>query len=119
MISTRFVKIAVSGLAIGMSLTGGHPISTTPSLASSEGKQLAVAAEAANRANVALASQNYRGALRAAEMAVEYAPRDASYRMLLGQAYLGAGRFASAELAFMPNRKTATTNKTRIIPATG
>jgi Flp pilus assembly protein TadD len=110
MISTRFVKIAVSGLAIGMSLTGGHPVATTPSLASSEGKQLAVAAEAANRANVALASQNYRGAVKAAEMAVEYAPRDASYRMLLGQAYLGAGRFASAETSFADSLKLSPDN---------
>ncbi len=110
MISTRFVKIAVSGLAIGMSLTGGHPVATTPSLASSEGKQLAVAAEAANRANVALASQNYRGAVKAAEMAVEYAPRDANYRMLLGQAYLGAGRFASAETSFADSLKLSPDN---------
>ena len=100
MISTRFVKLAVSGLALGMSLTGGHPVASTLSEASSEAKQLKVAAEAAARANVALSSQNYRGAIRAAEMAVEYAPRDASYRMMLGQAYLGAGRFTSAETSF-------------------
>lgn len=105
MISTRFVKIAVSGLAIGMSLTGGHPVTTTHSAASSEGKQLAIAAEAAAKANAALASQNYRGAVKAAEMAVEYAPLDANYRMLLGQAYLGAGRFASAETSFADSLK--------------
>jgi Flp pilus assembly protein TadD len=110
MISTRFVKIAVSGLAIGMSLTGGHPVATTPSLASSDGKQLAIAADAAAKANVALASQNYRGAVKAAEMAVEYAPRDASYRMLLGQAYLGAGRFASAETSFADSLKLSPDN---------
>jgi Flp pilus assembly protein TadD len=110
MISTRFVKIAVSGLAIGMSLTGGHPVATTPSLASSEGKQLAIAADAAAKANAALASQNYRGAVKAAEMAVEYAPRDASYRMLLGQAYLGAGRFASAETSFADSLKLSPDN---------
>ncbi len=100
MISTRFVKLAVSGLALGLSLTGGHPIGTTQNEASPEAKQLKVAAEAAARANVALSSLNYRGAIKAAEMAVEYAPRDAAYRMLLGQAYLGAGRFASAGTSF-------------------
>jgi Flp pilus assembly protein TadD len=110
MISTRFVKIAASGLAIGMSLTGGHPVATTPSMASSEGKQLAIAADAAAKANAALASQNYRGAVKAAEMAVEYAPQDANYRMLLGQAYLGAGRFASAETSFADSLKLSPDN---------
>jgi Flp pilus assembly protein TadD len=110
MISTRFVKIAVSGLAIGMSLTGGHPVTATQSEATSEGKQLAIAADAAAKANAALASQNYRGAVKAAEMAVEYAPRDASYRMILGQAYLGAGRFASAETSFADSLKLSPDN---------
>jgi Flp pilus assembly protein TadD len=110
MISTRFVKIAASGLAIGLSLTGGHPVTATQSVTTPEGKQLAIAADAAAKANAALASQNYRGAVKAAEMAVEYAPRDASYRMLLGQAYLGAGRFASAETSFADSLKLSPDN---------
>jgi Flp pilus assembly protein TadD len=100
MISTRFVKLAVSGLALGMSLTGGHPVTDAPSAAAPEAKQLQIAAEAATKANAALAAQNYRGAVRFAETAVEYAPRNAAYRLMLGQAYLGAGRFASAETSF-------------------
>lgn len=110
MISTRFVKIAVSGLAIGLSLTGGHPVTAMQSTATPDGKQLAIAAEAAAKASAALAAQNYRGAVKAAEMAVEYAPRDAGYRMLLGQAYLGAGRFASAETSFADSLKLAPDN---------
>jgi Flp pilus assembly protein TadD len=100
MISTRFVKLAVSGLALSMSLTGGHPVTDAPSAAAPEAKQLQIAAEAATKANAALAAQNYRGAVRFAETAVEYAPRNAAYRLMLGQAYLGAGRFASAETSF-------------------
>lgn len=100
MISTRFVKLAVSGLALGMSLTGGHPVTSTKSATSPEAKQLEVAAAAAAKASVALANQKWRSAVMSAETAVEYAPRDANYRMLLGQAYLSAGRFSSAETSF-------------------
>jgi Flp pilus assembly protein TadD len=100
MISTRFVKLAVSGLALGMSLTGGHPVTSTKSATSPEAKQLEVAAAAAAKASVALAGQKWRSAVMSAETAVEYAPRDANYRMLLGQAYLSAGRFSSAETSF-------------------
>ena len=100
MISSRFVKLAVSGLALGMSLTGGHPADVAPSASTPESKQLQIAAEAAAKATTALAALNYRSAIRSAETAVEYAPRNATYRMLLGQAYLGAGRFASAETSF-------------------
>lgn len=100
MISTRFVKLAVSGFALGLSLTGGHPASVAPNAVGPESKQLQIAAEAATKATASLATQNYRGAIRFAETAVEYAPRNAAYRMLLGQAYLGAGRFSSAETSF-------------------
>ena len=100
MISTRFVKLAVSGLALGMSLTGGHPVTSTKSATSPEAKQLEFAAAAAAKASIALAGQKWRSAVMSAEMAVEYSPRDASYRMLLGQAYLSAGRFSSAETSF-------------------
>lgn len=100
MISTRFIKIAVSGLALGLSLTGGQASDVAPSTASAEAKQLQIAAEAAAKADVALTTQNYRNAIRFAETAVEFAPRNAAYRMVLGQAYLGAGRFSSAETSF-------------------
>jgi Flp pilus assembly protein TadD/cell division septation protein DedD len=100
MISTRFVKLAVSGLVLGMSLTGGHAVNSTETKSSAEAKQLQMAATAATQAKSALAASNFRAAVRAAETAVEYAPRDASYRMLLGQSYMSAGRFSSAEMSF-------------------
>jgi Flp pilus assembly protein TadD/cell division septation protein DedD len=98
--STRFVKLAVSSLAVGMALTGGHAGPVSQSESSSDARQLAIAATAAAKANAALTAHNYSGAVRSAETAVAYSPRDAAYRMLLGQAYLGAGRFASAETSF-------------------
>ena len=100
MISTRFIKIAVSGFALGMSLTGGQATDVVPRTSSAEAKQFQIAAEAAAKADVALAAQNYRNAIRFGETAVEFAPRNAAYRMVLAQAYLGAGRFASAETSF-------------------
>src|SRR4029078_13620117 len=54
----------------------------------------------ATRAVGALNSENFPLAIQYAEKAVAQTPRDAGFRMLLGNAYFGAGRFASAEQAF-------------------
>lgn len=55
---------------------------------------------AANKAQHALAEGNTGRAINNAEEAVRVAPRNASYRAMLGNAYLNAGRFRSAETAF-------------------
>lgn len=54
----------------------------------------------AMRAQVALQQGDTRGAIAFAERAVEKSPNDAVFRSLLGNAYLAAGRFRSAEAAF-------------------
>ena len=100
MISTRIVKLAASGLAIGLSLTGGHAPTTGQADNASEAKQMQMAALAATAAGKAMASGNVRAAVKSAEDAVAYQPNDPQYRLLLGQSYLSAGRFASAETAF-------------------
>lgn len=100
MVSTRFVKIAASGLAAGMALTGGHAGPVSHSESTVENQQLQIASTAAVKATAALAAGNDRIAVAQAEAAVAHSPRDASYRMLLGQAYLSAGRFTSAETSF-------------------
>jgi Flp pilus assembly protein TadD len=100
MTPTRFVKIAASGLVMALSLTGAHEASSKNSEAPSEAKAIQAAAAAAGRATKALAERNGRAAVGAAEMAVEYQPREPQYRVLLGQSYMTAGRFASAETAF-------------------
>ncbi|QNN65749.1 tetratricopeptide repeat protein [Sphingomonas rhizophila] len=54
----------------------------------------------ATRAQMALASNDVPTAIKLAERAVENSPTDAGFRALLGNAYLAAGRFASAEAAY-------------------
>ena len=54
----------------------------------------------AMRALSALNANDYASAVSFGEQAVENSPGDASFRALLGNAYFGAGRFASAEAAY-------------------
>jgi len=54
----------------------------------------------ATKAQAALASNNIELAISLAERAVERSPQDAGFRALLGNCYLAAGRFASAEAAY-------------------
>lgn len=52
------------------------------------------------KAQLALASNDVATAVPLAERAVEGSPQDAGFRALLGNCYLAAGRFASAEAAY-------------------
>jgi len=52
------------------------------------------------RAQVALAAGDFAAAVGFAEQAVEHSPGEAAFRAVLGNAYFGAGRFASAESAY-------------------
>ncbi len=54
----------------------------------------------ATRAAAALAAEDFAKAVDLAERAVGNSPKDAGFRALLGNAYFGAGRFASAEAAY-------------------
>ena len=54
----------------------------------------------ATRAQLALATNDVATAIPLAERAVERSPNDAGFRALLGNCYLAAGRFASAEAAY-------------------
>ena len=54
----------------------------------------------ATRAQAALAKGDYADAVTLAERAVGNTPNDAGFRALLGNAYFGGGRFASAESAY-------------------
>ena len=56
-----------------------------------------VAAEAAQQAAKFMDKHKFANAVEKAEIAVAAMPRVAEYRALLGQAYLSAGRFVSAE----------------------
>jgi len=52
------------------------------------------------RAQMALSEGDYNSAVGLAESAAEASPQDIEIRGLLGNAYFGAGRFASAEAAY-------------------
>ena len=54
----------------------------------------------ATRAQFALASKDYAGAIGYAEQAAEASPKEWAVRTLLGNTYFAAGRFASAEGAY-------------------
>jgi D-alanyl-D-alanine carboxypeptidase len=54
----------------------------------------------ATKAQMALATNDVASAVPLAELAVERSPQDAGFRALLGNCYLAAGRFASAEAAY-------------------
>lgn len=63
-------------------------------------RAVAASAKAAKKAIKALDKHDIDAAIAAAEQAVALSPRDAGYRLLLGQSYLKAGRFQSAGQAF-------------------
>ena len=52
------------------------------------------------RAQMALSAGDYATAVDLAERAAEASPQDVNVRVLLGNAYFGAGRFSSAESAY-------------------
>lgn len=86
--SIRRIGLVVSTAMVGALLSGCAANSAPPAN---------VSANAAMEASEA--GQTSR-AIQQAEAAVQAEPRNASYRAMLGNAYLSAGRFASAETSF-------------------
>ena len=90
-----YAKIAASTVALGAMLTVSNPAT------GEQVKKPAVeAAKYAAAAEKATAKQRHQDAVADAERAVALMPQEPRYRLLLGQTYLSAGRFASAEAAF-------------------
>ena len=93
-------------LGLSALIFGGAAIGTTLTQASIavagalDAKAMKQAAGDAAKAQKALAGGKIAQAIGFAESAVHFSPQDASYRALLGSAYLRAGRFASARDAF-------------------
>ena len=87
--------LAGAGLGV-MAGQGGIALAGTMSPA----KLARMAAIEGKKAQNALAAGTMNAAIGFAENAVRYSPQDAQYRALLGQAYMKAGRFASARDAF-------------------
>jgi Flp pilus assembly protein TadD len=99
--TSAMLKLATASLIMGTTMVGCSTQGQASRPASASDAHIdRIAARAAEKARGAIAKKKFDMAIVSAEKAVSYSPRDAGYRMLLGQAYLGAGRFASAETAF-------------------
>jgi Flp pilus assembly protein TadD len=101
MMTSKMMKFAVSGLALAVTMvgckpaaTGGHVASASAAAPRGDAKTLIAKAQAAAQRG------DFAGAVALAERAVELAPQDAGYRMLLGESYIRSGRFHSAAAAF-------------------
>lgn len=110
-------KLAASTLILGVTMVGCGMNSQAQGPGKvSDTQAYSKASSAAKQATKALAKRKLEKAVTFAELAVELQPRDAGYRMLLGQVYLAAGRFQSAEQSFVdtlsldPNRERAALN---------
>ena len=110
-------KLAASTLILGVTMVGCGMTSQAQRPGSiSDSQAFSKAVAAAKQATKALAKRKFAKAVTFAEQAVELQPRDAGYRMLLGQVYLATGRFQSAEQSFVdtlsldPNRERAALN---------
>lgn len=97
------LKLAGSAAVLGTTLVGCNPAAKQSAIASASdaGGSARTASSAAAKAEKALKANDAATAIASAEAAVAAQPRQASYRMLLGQAYLAGGRFISAETAFL------------------
>ena len=91
-------NLAVSGFALSV-VTGCSGMAKMANAAPESNRAPATAAKAADKARDALEAGKPTKAVALAEAAVAASPHDASYRALLGQAYLNDGRFASATSA--------------------
>ena len=111
------MMLGAAALVLG---SGAIGIASAKDRAATDAKE---AASASGRAVRALAQ--HRPAVADAEAAVALAPRNADYRLVLGQSYLAAGRFASARTAFAdalslaPGQAKAALNLALVQIATG
>ncbi|WP_336963374.1 SPOR domain-containing protein [Sphingobium aquiterrae] len=96
--SHAFLRMAASSLIVATTLAGCSGNATQSRIASTANPDRK-AGELAASAERALAKQDAVAAVQAAEAVVAMTPREAGYRVLLGRAYLAAGRFASAKTA--------------------
>lgn len=93
----KLLTIGVSALVLTGSAGAIVSLGMSASAASAENPKKA--ASEANAARKFLAKRDAFKAVQHAELAVAYDPQNADHRALLGQAYLLAGRFASAKTA--------------------
>ncbi len=95
------LKLAASTMVISTTLTGCGPFGGSVASVSSKPATVKDGAKYAKKAEKALAKGQIDKAVIYAERSVEGVGTDPETRALLGQAYLAAGRFGSAERSFM------------------
>lgn len=100
MSSSYLIRLGAPGLLLGLVAVGCTPGGRPASLSSVAPKADKQAARRAADAESAIKTRQVAQAVAAAEEAVALSPRNAAYRTALGQAYLLAGRFGSAETSF-------------------
>ncbi len=101
MTRTSTLRWAASALVLGSTMMLGSVSGQAAGTAAVSQEQAArQAVGLAKRASKALVKKKAVKAVAFAEQAVALDSRNASYRMVLGQAYLAAGRFQSAEQSF-------------------
>jgi Flp pilus assembly protein TadD/cell division protein FtsN len=100
--TVKLLKIAASSLVLGSAILAGLGASHAGETgAASKHSNMSRAAElAAKKAQKAIADHKVDDAVVSAERAVALMPQDPSYRFLLGEAYMAAGRFTSADSAY-------------------
>lgn len=96
----HLTRISAPALLLGMLAVGCTPNMRTVTASSKLANPEKQAARRAGDALVAIKARDAAKAVTAAEEAVALAPRNPQYRATLGQAYLIAGRFVSAEASF-------------------
>ena len=97
----NIAKITASGLVMGAAMAGFGPLDDGNfTVSAMSDPAVSLAAKAAQNAQKAMAKGQIEKFVRFAEAAVANQPSDARYRLLLGDAYLAAGRFQSAEASF-------------------
>ena len=97
-LSLGFSALIFGGTMVGCAATGGSGVASASDRSDKATGKLA--ARNAADAVKALGKHDADGAIRFSETAVGLSPRNAEYRMALGQSYLQAGRFDSARTAF-------------------
>lgn len=105
-------KTAKNARMMGLVLTTALASAALPGCA---GKTAAPAALSAAQAQAAIAKGKGDKAVTLAEAAVLAAPRDGETRVLLGSAYVEAGRFASAAAAFADAMQLGETSGTTVL----
>jgi Flp pilus assembly protein TadD/cell division protein FtsN len=94
--SRNYLGIGVSALVLVAAISGMSAVESAVEATNAQAANARHGADLADQAQHALAKREAVKAVRLAESAVALDPRNAEYRVLLGQGYLLSGRFTSA-----------------------